>query len=58
MDLDEGEQYWFEGTGGFTVQGWILKPKGFEKPSNAASTKKWPVAFLIHGGPQGKRVRV
>jgi dipeptidyl aminopeptidase/acylaminoacyl peptidase len=26
---------------------WILKPPGFD-PS-----KKWPVAFLVHGGPQG-----
>ncbi len=26
---------------------WILKPPGFDH------TKKWPVAFLVHGGPQG-----
>ena len=29
------------------MQMWILKPPGFD-PS-----KKWPVAYLIHGGPQG-----
>ena len=26
---------------------WILKPPGFD------AKKKWPVAFLVHGGPQG-----
>jgi dipeptidyl aminopeptidase/acylaminoacyl peptidase len=26
---------------------WILKPPGFDP------AKKWPVAYLIHGGPQG-----
>lgn len=29
------------------MQMWILKPPGFD-PS-----QKWPVAYLIHGGPQG-----
>ncbi len=29
------------------MQMWVLKPPGFD-PS-----KKWPVAYLIHGGPQG-----
>lgn len=53
--LDEGEQYWFDGAGGFTVHGWILKPKGFKRDDNGAlKKKKWPVAFLVHGGPQGK----
>jgi len=30
-----------------TMQMWILKPPGFD-PS-----KKWPVVYMIHGGPQG-----
>lgn len=29
------------------MQMWILKPPGFD------ATKKWPVVYLIHGGPQG-----
>ncbi|QEL14117.1 dipeptidyl-peptidase 5 [Limnoglobus roseus] len=29
------------------MQMWILKPPGFDEK------KKWPVAFLVHGGPQG-----
>jgi dipeptidyl aminopeptidase/acylaminoacyl peptidase len=33
--------------GGLKLQMWVLKPPGFD-PS-----KKWPVAFLVHGGPQG-----
>ncbi len=33
--------------GGQKMQMWILKPPGFDPK------KKWPVAFLVHGGPQG-----
>lgn len=33
--------------GNVKMQMWILEPPGFD-PS-----KKWPVAFLVHGGPQG-----
>ncbi|MFL5341187.1 MAG: prolyl oligopeptidase family serine peptidase [Gemmataceae bacterium] len=33
--------------GGGKMQMWILKPPGFDPQ------KKWPVAFLVHGGPQG-----
>ncbi len=32
---------------GGDMQMWILKPPGFDP------AKKWPVAFLVHGGPQG-----
>jgi dipeptidyl aminopeptidase/acylaminoacyl peptidase len=35
------------GTGGTPLQMWILKPPGFDPG------KKWPLAFLVHGGPQG-----
>ena len=33
--------------GGVKMQMWVLKPPGFDP------NKKWPVAFLVHGGPQG-----
>ena len=33
--------------GNFKMQMWILKPPGFD------AKKKWPVVYLIHGGPQG-----
>ncbi|WEW55936.1 Dipeptidyl-peptidase 5 [Emydomyces testavorans] len=29
------------------LQAWVVKPEGFDK------SKKYPLAFLIHGGPQG-----
>jgi dipeptidyl aminopeptidase/acylaminoacyl peptidase len=41
------EQFSFRGAKGDTVHGYIVYPAGFD-PS-----KKYPVAFLIHGGPQG-----
>ena len=36
------------GAGGAAIQYWILTPPGFD------ATKKYPVVFLIHGGPQGE----
>ncbi len=32
---------------GAKMQMWVLKPPGFD------DKKKWPVAYLVHGGPQG-----
>ncbi|KAJ7147076.1 Alpha/Beta hydrolase protein [Mycena crocata] len=47
-ELDKGEEFWFKGALDKDVQGWILKPKGWNKDDK----KKWPVVLLIHGGPQ------
>ncbi|KAJ7675680.1 Alpha/Beta hydrolase protein [Mycena polygramma] len=47
-DLDEGEEFWFKGALDKDVQGWVLKPKGWNKDDK----KKWPAVLLIHGGPQ------
>jgi len=41
------EQFFFRGWNDETVYGYIVKPVDFD-PS-----RKYPVAFLIHGGPQG-----
>jgi dipeptidyl aminopeptidase/acylaminoacyl peptidase len=41
------EPFAFTGSGGATVHGWITHPVDFDP------AKKYPVAFLIHGGPQG-----
>ena len=41
------EQFKFEGAGGDTVYGWLTKPAGFQ------AGKKYPLAFVIHGGPHG-----
>jgi dipeptidyl aminopeptidase/acylaminoacyl peptidase len=42
------EPFWFLGAGGTKVQGFIVKPPNFDPQ------KKYPVKFLIHGGPQGQ----
>ncbi len=41
------EQFRFEGAGGDTVYGYVFRPVGFEQGAS------YPIAFLIHGGPQG-----
>lgn len=41
------ESFWFTGAEGAKVQGFLLKPPGFD------ASKKYPMKFLIHGGPQG-----
>jgi dipeptidyl aminopeptidase/acylaminoacyl peptidase len=45
--MGEPEPFTFKGWNDETVYGYIVKPVDFD-PS-----KKYPVAFLIHGGPQG-----
>ncbi len=46
-EMGAPEEFWFEGADGDRVHGWLLKPVGFKKGS------QYPVAYLIHGGPQG-----
>jgi len=41
------ESFWFPGANGDKVQGFMVKPPNFD------ASKKYPVKFLIHGGPQG-----
>jgi len=41
------EQFSFPGWNGETVHGYVVKPWNYEEG------RKYPVAFLIHGGPQG-----
>ena len=41
------EEFRFVGALGDSVSGWLLKPPGFDP------AKRYPVAFLVHGGPQG-----
>jgi len=43
----EAEQFSFPGWNGETVYGWVVKPANYQ------ARKKYPVAFLVHGGPQG-----
>jgi dipeptidyl aminopeptidase/acylaminoacyl peptidase len=43
----DAEQFSFKGWSGDTVYGYVVKPW------NYVEGRKYPVAFLIHGGPQG-----
>ncbi len=41
------EPFWFTARDGTRVEGFLVKPPGFDPG------KKYPVKFLIHGGPEG-----
>jgi dipeptidyl aminopeptidase/acylaminoacyl peptidase len=41
------EPFWFTGAHNDKVEGFLVKPPNFD------ASKKYPVKFLIHGGPQG-----
>ena len=41
------EPFWFTGAHGDKVEGFLVKPPNFD------ASKKYPVKFLIHGGPEG-----
>jgi dipeptidyl aminopeptidase/acylaminoacyl peptidase len=40
------ESFWFTGAHGDKVQGFLLKPPNFD------ASKKYPVKFILHGGPE------
>jgi dipeptidyl aminopeptidase/acylaminoacyl peptidase len=46
LDLPKLESVEVPVEGRVTMQMWILKPPGFD------AAKKWPVVYLVHGGPQ------
>jgi len=48
LKLNPVEDFWFKGADGDSVQGLLLKPPQYQPG------KKFPVLFLIHGGPQGE----
>ena len=47
LDLSGQGTFRFIGAGGTPVEGFIVRPPNFDE------TRKYPVKFLIHGGPQG-----
>jgi len=47
LDLPKMESFWFTAKDGTKEQGFVIPPPGSD------SHKKYPVKFLIHGGPQG-----
>ncbi|MGA2086694.1 MAG: S9 family peptidase [Terracidiphilus sp.] len=47
LDMPAMESFWFTAKDETKLQGFIIRPPGFDP------AKKYPVKFLIHGGPQG-----
>jgi dipeptidyl aminopeptidase/acylaminoacyl peptidase len=47
IDMQPLESFTFKGANDEEVQGFMVKPPGFDP------AKKYPLKFLIHGGPQG-----
>ena len=46
LSQDQVSDIWFQGAKA-QVHAWVMKP------SNFSSDKKYPLAYLVHGGPQG-----
>ncbi len=47
LNVPPPESVTYEGAGGTKIQAWIYTPPGF------SSKKKYPLVFMVHGGPQG-----
>jgi len=47
IGMSDGEPFSFTGAHGDWVEGFLVKPPNFD------ASRKYPVKFLIHGGPQG-----
>jgi dipeptidyl aminopeptidase/acylaminoacyl peptidase len=47
IEMSPLQTFWFTGAQGDKVEGFLVKPPNFD------ASKKYPVKFLIHGGPQG-----
>jgi dipeptidyl aminopeptidase/acylaminoacyl peptidase len=47
IDMQPLESFTFKGANDDDVQGFMIKPPGFDP------AKKYPLKFLLHGGPQG-----
>ena len=45
-ELATTEEIWYKSKDGMKIQGWIVKPPGFDP------AKKYPLMLEIHGGPQ------
>jgi dipeptidyl aminopeptidase/acylaminoacyl peptidase len=47
LALAPAEEFTFRGALGATIAGWIIKPPEFD------ASKRYPLIYLVHGGPQG-----
>lgn len=46
IGMIEPEEIWYEGAGGRKIHAFVYYPHNFDK------TKKYPLIYLVHGGPQ------
>jgi dipeptidyl aminopeptidase/acylaminoacyl peptidase len=44
LSRDQVDEFWYAGAGDYKVHAWVVKPSNFDK------SKKYPLAYLIHGG--------
>ncbi len=44
----DAEMFTFQGIGGLTIEGWVMKPFGYQPG------KKYPLVLYIHGGPHSR----
>lgn len=47
LSRSQVSEFWFKGAGDYDAHALVMKPSDFDP------AKKYPLAFLIHGGPQG-----
>ncbi len=47
LSKDQVSEIWFKGAGDYKVHAWVMKPSNFD------DSAKYPLAYLVHGGPQG-----
>ena len=47
LEVGPMQPFWFAAGDGVKVQGFLIRPPNFD------ASKKYPLKFLIHGGPQG-----
>ena len=43
--LTPADTFWYPSTGGLRIQGWLMKPHGYQRG------QKYPLVLSIHGGP-------
>jgi len=46
LDMNAAEHFTFSGAGGTKIHGMLVRPPGFD------ASKKYPLLYLMHGGPQ------
>jgi dipeptidyl aminopeptidase/acylaminoacyl peptidase len=47
LSRSQASETWWKGAGDYMVHSWVIKPSFWKEG------EKYPLAFIIHGGPQG-----